>query len=75
MFTIDDKVKRLIAVQLNLDLRNVTNSASFADDLGTDDFDTTDLIIALEEHFDTEVSDEEREKMKTGKPISPNIWC
>ena len=44
----------------------VVNSASFVDDLGADSLDTVELVMALEEEFDTEIPDEEAEKITTG---------
>jgi acyl carrier protein len=45
----------------------VTNNASFVEDLGADSLDTTELVMALEEEFETEIPDEEAEKITTGK--------
>ena len=43
----------------------VTNGASFVDDLGADSLDTVELVMALEEEFETEIPDEEAEKITT----------
>jgi acyl carrier protein len=45
----------------------VTNTASFVEDLGADSLDKFDLVIALEEEFDTEIPDEEAKKITSGK--------
>jgi len=46
-------------------LADVTNTASFVDDLGADSLDTVELVMALEEEFGTEIPDEEAEKITT----------
>jgi acyl carrier protein len=49
----------------------VGNTASFVEDLGADSLDSNELVMALEEEFDTEIPDEEAEKMTTGKNLLP----
>lgn len=61
----EDKVKELIAEQLNIDLAEVKPEASFIDDLGADSLDTVELIMAFEEEFEIEIPDEDAEKIKT----------
>ena len=59
------KVKSIIAEQLGVKLEEVTDSASFVDDLGADSLDTVELVMALEEEFGIEIPDEDAEKMTT----------
>ena len=65
MAAVDDKVKQIIVEQLGVDEGEVTSSASFVDDLGADSLDTVELVMALEEEFGTEISDEDAEKIRT----------
>jgi acyl carrier protein len=58
-------VKAIIAEQLGVKLEEVTDKASFIDDLGADSLDTVELVMALEEKFGIEIPDEEAEKMST----------
>jgi acyl carrier protein len=62
---IDEKVKKIIVDQLGVDPNEVTNQASFIDDLGADSLDTVELVMAFEEEFDIEIPDEDAEKMTT----------
>lgn len=57
------KVKSIIAEQLGVKIEEVTDSASFVDDLGADSLDTVELVMALEEEFGIEIPDEDAEKM------------
>ena len=63
--SIVDRVKKIVAEQLGVKAEEVTNSASFVDDLGADSLDTVELVMALEEEFETEIPDEEAEKIST----------
>ena len=65
MSAIDKRVKEIVAEQLGVDESQVTNEASFMDDLGADSLDTVELVMALEEEFDIEISDEDAEKIQT----------
>lgn len=65
MSIIEEKVKKIIAEQLGVKEEEVVNHASFIDDLGADSLDTVELVMALEEEFDTEIPDEEAEKITT----------
>jgi acyl carrier protein len=65
MASIDERVKQIVAEQLGVDADQVTNDASFMDDLGADSLDTVELVMALEEEFDIEISDEDAEKILT----------
>jgi len=63
--TIEERVKKIVAEQLGVKLEEVTNEASFVDDLGADSLDTVELVMALEEEFETEIPDEDAEKIST----------
>ncbi len=65
MSEVAQKVKSIIAEQLGVKPEEVTDSASFVDDLGADSLDTVELVMALEEEFGIEVPDEDAEKMTT----------
>mgnify|MGYP001228617577 CR=1 FL=1 len=65
MSTVEEQVKSIVAEQLGVDEGEITNEASFVDDLGADSLDTVELVMALEEEFDTEIPDEEAEKITT----------
>ena len=67
MSTIEDRVKKLVVEQLGVAEDQVTPDASFVDDLGADSLDTVELVMALEEEFDTEIPDDEAEKITTVK--------
>ena len=60
-----DDVKAIIAEQLGVKIEEVTEKASFIDDLGADSLDTVELVMALEEKFGIEIPDEDAEKMST----------
>lgn len=60
-----EKVKGVIVEQLGVAEGNITMKASFIDDLGADSLDIVELIMALEEEFDTEIPDEDAEKVVT----------
>ncbi|HUJ95533.1 MAG TPA: acyl carrier protein [Terriglobales bacterium] len=60
-----EKVKQIVSEQLGVDEGEVTPSASFVDDLGADSLDQVELVMALEEAFDLEISDEDAEKIRT----------
>ncbi|MCS6892958.1 MAG: acyl carrier protein [Deltaproteobacteria bacterium] len=62
---LSSKVKSIIAEQLGVSLENVKDNARFMDDLGADSLDIVELIMALEEQFDIEISDQEAEKIQT----------
>ena len=67
MSTIEDRVKKIVAEQLGVDLEEGKSESSFVDDLGADSLDTVELVMALEEEFETEIPDEEAEKITTVK--------
>ena len=64
---VEDKVKQIIVEQLGVDEGEVTQNASFVDDLGADSLDTVELVMAFEEAFDIEIPDEDAEKIRTVK--------
>jgi len=63
--TVEEKVKGIIMEQLGVDAEEVTPEASFVNDLGADSLDTVELVMALEEAFKIEISDEDAEKIST----------
>ena len=67
MSTAEERVKKLICEQLGVKEEEVKDEASFVDDLGADSLDTVELVMALEEEFETEISDEEAENITTVK--------
>ena len=65
MSTTEEQVKNIVAEQLGVKEEEVKIESSFVDDLGADSLDTVELVMALEEEFDTEIPDEEAEKITT----------
>ena len=65
--SVEDRVKSLIVEQLGVDADEVNPEASFVEDLGADSLDTVELIMAFEEEFGVEISDDEAEKIKKVK--------
>ena len=65
MSNIEERVKKIIIEQLGVKEEDVKSEASFVDDLGADSLDTVERVMALEEEFDTEIPDEEAEKITT----------
>jgi acyl carrier protein len=63
LMSIEDKVKKIIAEKLSVDMEEVVPEASFVDDLGADSLDLVELIMSMEEEFDVEISDEDAEKI------------
>ncbi len=61
----EERVKKIVVEQLGVNEDQVVNSASFVDDLGADSLDTVELVMALEEEFETEIPDEEAENITT----------
>ena len=59
--------------QLGVNEDQVTDNASFVDDLGADSLDTVELVMALEEEFDCEIPDEEAEKITTVKQANDYV--
>lgn len=65
MSNIIERVKKIVAEQLNVPEEQVTEAASFVEDLGADSLDTVELVMALEEEFDTVIPDQDAEKITT----------
>lgn len=65
MSTIEERVKKIVIEQLGVKEEEVSLESSFVDDLGADSLDTVELVMALEEEFETEIPDEEAEKITT----------
>jgi acyl carrier protein len=63
--SIEEKVKKIICEQLEVNEEDVVPEASFVDDLGADSLDQVELIMAMEEEFGVSISDEEAEKIVT----------
>jgi acyl carrier protein len=70
---VSEKVKQLISEQLGVDESEVTPKASFVDDLGADSLDQVELVMALEEAFDLEISDADAEAIRTVQDASDYI--
>jgi acyl carrier protein len=66
---VETKVREIVCEQLGVSDEEVTPDASFVDDLGADSLDLVELVMALEEEYDTEISDEEAEKIKTVQDV------
>lgn len=62
--SVEERVKAIIVDQLGVDAQQVTAEAAFVDDLGADSLDTVELIMAFEEEFGVEISDEDAEKIR-----------
>src|SRR4030095_1662206 len=65
MENIEPRVKKIVAEQLGVAEGEIKSESSFVDDLGADSLDTVELVLALEEEFETEIPDEEAEKITT----------
>ena len=63
--SVDERVKGIVAEQLGIGVDEINNESNFIDDLGADSLDTVELVMALEEEFDIEISDEEAENIST----------
>ncbi len=69
MSSIEDRIKKIISDQLNVKLEDISNDKHFINDLGADSLDVIELIMALEEEFDIEISDEKAEKISTVQSV------
>ena len=65
MSSIEDRVRTIIAEQLDQDGSDIVPEASFIDDLGADSLDLVELVMHMEEEFDVEIPDEEAENIRT----------
>ena len=80
MSDVENKVKEIVVEQLDLDVEvsELSNSASFVDDLGADSLDTVELVMALEEEFECEIPEEDAEKITTVQQaidyVTENAW-
>ncbi len=67
MSTVEARVKKIVIEQLGVKEEDLKPEASFVEDLGADSLDTVELVMALEEEFETEIPDEKAEKIATIK--------
>ena len=63
--SVEDRVKKIVSDQLGKSTDEIQSDSSFVDDLGADSLDTVELVMALEEEFDTEIPDDDAEKITT----------
>jgi acyl carrier protein len=67
--SIEERVKEIICEQLGVSAEEVAPQASFIEDLGADSLDLVELVMALEEEYDMEISDEDAEKIRTVQDV------
>ncbi len=65
MSSIEERVKKVVVEQLGVKESEVKGTSRFVEDLGADSLDTVELVMALEEEFETEIPDEDAEKLTT----------
>ena len=65
MSSIEERVKKIVVEQLGVKEEEVTNTASFVDDLGADSLDTVELVMEFEDAFDIDIPDSDAEKIQT----------
>ncbi|QTA93012.1 acyl carrier protein [Desulfonema magnum] len=65
--SVEDKIKKIIAEKLSVDMSEIVPEASFVDDLGADSLDLVELIMSMEEEFDIDISDEDAEELVSVK--------
>ena len=65
MSTVEERVRKIVVEQLGVKEEALSNNAKFVEDLGADSLDTVELVMALEEEFETEIPDEKAEKITT----------
>lgn len=65
MDNIEQRVKKIVAEQLGVNEADIKTESSFVDDLGADSLDTVELVMALEDEFETEIPDDQAEKITT----------
>ena len=67
--SVESRVKEIICEQLGVSAEEVIPTASFIEDLGADSLDLVELVMALEEEYDMEISDEDAEKIRTVQDV------
>ena len=67
--SVQARVKEIVGEQLGVSAEEVTPQASFIEDLGADSLDIVELVMALEEEYEMEISDEDAEKIKTVQDV------
>ena len=65
MENLEQRVKKVVAEQLNINEAAIKNESAFIDDLGADSLDTVELVMALEDEFGVEIPDDQQEKLRT----------
>jgi acyl carrier protein len=65
MSNVEEKVKDIIVEELGVEREKLTGEASFMEDLGADSLDTVELVMAFEKEFDSDIPDEDAEKLRT----------
>ena len=65
MENLEQRVKKVVAEQLNIDEADIKNESAFIEDLGADSLDTVELVMALEDEFGVEIPDDQQEKLRT----------
>lgn len=70
---LEEKIKAIIIEQLDITEEECVPEAAFIDDLGADSLDIVELIMAMEDHFGLEISDDDLEKIRTVKDITDYI--
>ena len=63
MENIEQRVRKIVSEQLGVNEADIKNESTFVDDLGADSLDVVELVMALEEEFETEIPDDEAEKI------------
>ena len=69
MRTVEEGVKHIVAEQLGMKVEEIANDASFTDDMGADSLAAVELTMALEEEFNSKISDEEAENLTTVQTV------
>ena len=69
MSNIEERVVNIIVEQLGVEKSKIKSSSSFVEDLGADSLDTVELVMALEEEFETEIPDQDAEKITTVQEV------